>query len=144
MAKQLLSVTSETRCWICAKSRKALGYHREQLRTAETINQPEEIAQALVNLSISLLHVNMAADAVARRDQAVTIYEQIGNRAALADLNERWSIACEAVGKPDEAIAHAESAIKILRRQRLPGIRALQHRVARLRRTKAESERSDR
>ena len=115
---------------------EALRSHQEQLRIAGTINQPEEAAVALVNLSISLLYMNNLTDAETRREQAVKIYEQIGNRAALADLNERWSVACQAVGKPDEAIENAENAIAILREERLPGVRMLQQQVARLRKHK--------
>jgi hypothetical protein len=47
---------------LCRTS-EALRYHRKQLRISETTNQPGEVAQALVNLSISLLHVNMEAAA---------------------------------------------------------------------------------
>jgi tetratricopeptide (TPR) repeat protein len=119
---------------------EALRRHREQLRIAETINQPEENAVALVNLSISLLYMNNMTDAETRRDQAVKLYEQMGNRAPLADLNERWSFACQAVGKPEEAIRNAENAIAILREERLPGVRRLQQRVARLRKEANDNE----
>ena len=89
------------------------------------------------DISARALRVLAGADVVVCEElrEGERLLKRYGLQKALADLNERWSIACQAAGKPDEAIVHAESAIGILRQQHLSGIRALQHRVARLRRT---------
>jgi tetratricopeptide (TPR) repeat protein len=137
VAKQVLSEPSEMRCLIYTKSRKRWLVISSNFGSRRKQSQPEAVAEALVNLSISLLHVNSEADAVARRKEAISIYERIENQAALADLQERWSIACQSIGRPDEAIAHAESAIEILRQKNLPGIRALKRRIEHSRRTRA-------
>jgi tetratricopeptide (TPR) repeat protein len=108
----------------------ALAFHREQLRLAESTAQPAAVAGALTNLSISLLYHHEEVEAAARRDQAIAIYARIGNQAALVALNERWSVACERMGKLDEAISFCESAIEISLRHKLPGVRVLRRRMS--------------
>jgi tetratricopeptide (TPR) repeat protein len=118
---------------------QALTCHREQLRLAEVTAQPVAVAEALINLGISLLHNNKEVEAASRRDESIAIYERIGNQAALAALKERWSVACEGLGKFGDAISFCESALEISIRHKLPGMRALKVRTERLQRATLKS-----
>jgi tetratricopeptide (TPR) repeat protein len=119
---------------------QALTYHRDQLRLAEMTAQPAAVAGALINLGISLLYNREEVEASALRDQSVEIYKRIKNQAALVALKERWSIACERLGKLDEAISFCESAIEISIQHKLPSIGILKRRTERLQRQKLRSD----
>jgi tetratricopeptide (TPR) repeat protein len=118
---------------------QALICHRKQLRLAQGTGQRTAVAEALTNLGISLLLSHKGAEAEARRAEAIKMYEGMPNPAALARLEERWSSACERLGKLDQAISTCERAIELSVHNKLPGIGLLKRRAATLQRVARRS-----
>jgi tetratricopeptide (TPR) repeat protein len=67
----------------------AVKDHREQLQIAEGLAQPREIASALINLAVSLLHVNSYDEARRCAERAISVYRKMNNQIAAEEEKQR-------------------------------------------------------
>jgi hypothetical protein len=76
----------------------AVKDHREQLQMAEGLAQPREIANALMNLAVSLVHVKSYNEALSHAERAILAYRKMGNRIAEEEGKQRLVEAVQTTG----------------------------------------------
>jgi tetratricopeptide (TPR) repeat protein len=110
------------------KVTEGLTYHVEQLRLAESLSQPREIAGALLNLAASLICAGRNPEALSYFDRAVDLFRVAGNATAEVDANQRLARSFELIGDLRRAAERITIALRVAREHRVPGTRALRKR----------------
>ncbi|MEP6835214.1 MAG: AAA family ATPase [Gemmatimonas sp.] len=101
--------------WAARDYARAGEYRRDALRMARSINDPSRIARCL-NL-VANWHVNVEQPALALRDQheALTLFEQLGDRRGIAETVDLLAMTHYIAGNLREAAARFEHAARLHR-----------------------------